>query len=338
MQLNDFDYLLPEDLIAQQPLEQRGDSRLLAVKRDSKQLIDYQFSQLLSELRDGDLLVLNNTKVLPARLFGHKASGGKVEVLLERVLSTHEVLAQVRANRALKMDTFITIDENVVLQVVGREQNFYRLRSEGLEMPAILEQYGQMPLPPYITREANELDMQRYQTVYADVLGAVAAPTAGLHFDTQLMSAIAEKGVGTAQVTLHVGAGTFQPVRVDDIRDHHMHAEYLEVSADTCKKIQQTKRKGGRVIAIGTTSVRALETAAQDGQLKPYVGDSRLFIYPGYQFNVIDAMLTNFHLPKSTLLMLVSAFAGSDLIRTAYAHAIAERYRFFSYGDAMLII
>ncbi len=338
MQLNDFDYQLPVELIAQQPLPQRSASRLLCVARATNQLSDNQFADLVEILRPGDLLVINNTRVLPARLFAHKDSGGKVEVLLERLLSATEMLAQVRANRRLKIGTKILVGDSIELELLGRQGEFYHLKSTSMELEEVLRKYGEMPLPPYISRSPTTLDDRRYQTVYADVPGAVAAPTAGLHFDQALFSALSDIGVDSAQVTLHVGAGTFQPVRIDNIREHKMHAEYLDVSADVCAKIHSTKANGGRVIAVGTTSVRALETAAADGRLKPYQGDSRLFIYPGYRFQVIDAMLTNFHLPKSTLLMLVSAFAGGELMQQAYAHAIAERYRFFSYGDAMLIL
>lgn len=337
MQLDDFDYQLPEELIAQQPLPQRSASRLLCVQRDSGQVSDHKFPELQQMLRAGDLLVINNTRVLPARLLGHKPSGGKVEVLLERLLPNDEMLALVRANRTLKPGAVVEVGENSALEVIGREGEFFHLKSVNQPLEQMLHQYGQMPLPPYITRAAGSDDEQRYQTVYADVPGAVAAPTAGLHFDAELLAALDKQGVATASITLHVGAGTFQPVRMDNVLEHKMHAEYLEVSAATCQAIAATKASGGRVIAVGTTSVRALETAAADGVLKPFRGDSRLFIYPGYQFQVIDAMITNFHLPKSTLLMLVSAFAGSELIKQAYQHAIDQRYRFFSYGDAMLI-
>jgi len=338
MQLDDFDYHLPDELIAQQPLLQRSASRLLQVQRDSSQLVDYQFIDLMDLLIPGDLLVMNNTRVLPARLFAHKDSGGKVELLLERLLSPYEMLAQVRANRPLKVGAKVVIDDTVQLESLGRQGEFYHFKSHSGALEGILKVYGQMPLPPYISRSPSEDDNQRYQTVYADVPGAVAAPTAGLHFDQALLDKLKQKGIASTHITLHVGAGTFQPVRIDDVKAHKMHAEYLEVSDGVCAKIQSTKANGGRVIAIGTTTVRALETAAADGQLKPYQGDSRLFIYPGFQFKVIDAMLTNFHLPKSTLLMLVSAFAGRAKMQQAYAHAIEQRYRFFSYGDAMLIV
>ncbi len=338
MQLDDFDYQLPAELIAQQPLPERSASRLLHVQRDTQQLHDHQFTDLLDLLQPGDLLVTNNTRVLPARLHAHKDSGGKVEIMLERLLSPTEMLAQVRANRPLKTGARVVVDNGVELVLLGRQGEFYHFKSETVDLEKILHQHGQMPLPPYITRNPSAIDENRYQTVFADVPGAVAAPTAGLHFDDVLLEALAEKGIGRTEITLHVGAGTFQPVRVDDVQKHKMHAEYLEVGEATCAAIAKTKAAGGRVIAVGTTSVRALETAATDGGLKPYQGDSRLFIYPGYQFQVIDALLTNFHLPKSTLLMLVSALAGSGLIKQAYAHAVAERYRFFSYGDAMLIM
>lgn len=338
MNLNDFDYQLPPELIAQQPLPERSSSRLLKVARGTGQLSDHCFSDLQRILLPGDLLIINNTRVLPARLIGQKPSGGKVEVMLERLLPDDEMLALVRANRTLKPGAMIEIGDDSGLEVIGRAGEFFHLKSVNQNLEQLLHQYGQMPLPPYITRAAESADEQRYQTVYADVPGAVAAPTAGLHFDSDLLQTLQQQGVMTANITLHVGAGTFQPVRVDNVLEHKMHAEYLEVSAAVCDKIQQTKADRGRVIAVGTTSVRALETAAADGELKPYGGDSRLFIYPGYQFHVIDGMITNFHLPKSTLLMLVSAFAGSDLIKQAYQHAIDQRYRFFSYGDAMLLL
>ncbi len=338
MHLDDFDYQLPPELIAQQPLAERSSSRLLRVVCDTCQLSDHHFADLQTMLRPGDLLVMNNTRVLPARLLGQKPSGGKVEVMLERLLPDNAMLALVRANRTLKPGALIEFGEGSALEVIGREGEFFHLKSVNQNLEQLLHQYGQMPLPPYITRAADSADEQRYQTVYADVPGAVAAPTAGLHFDSGLLKTLELQGVMTANITLHVGAGTFQPVRVDNVLEHKMHAEYLEVSAAVCEQIQQTKANGGRVIAVGTTSVRSLETAAAAGELKPYRGDSRLFIYPGYEFHVIDGMITNFHLPKSTLLMLVSAFAGSELIKQAYQHAIDRRYRFFSYGDAMLLL
>lgn len=338
MQLSDFDYALPPELIAQQPLEQRSASRLLCVQRDTGTLSDRQFADLPEWLRPGDLLVINNTRVLPARLFGRKPSGGKVEILLERLLSATEMLAQMRVNRSLQTGAEVLVGDDLRLQVAGREGQFFRLISLDAQLHEVLHQHGQMPLPPYIAREPEARDVRRYQTVYADIPGAVAAPTAGLHFDDELLAALEEQGVDVTRITLHVGAGTFQPVRADNILEHQMHAEYLEVSAAVCQRIASVKARGGRVVAVGTTSVRALETAASGGELQPFRGDSRLFIYPGYRFRVVDAMITNFHLPKSTLLMLVSAFAGRELILQAYRHAVEQRYRFFSYGDAMLLV
>jgi len=289
-------------------------------------------------LRAGDLLVFNDTRVLPARLFAHKASGGKVEILVERMLDEHNCLAQIRASKTPKADSTLLLEDGSELIVLGREGEFFRLRSSDLPLATLMQKLGHMPLPPYIERPDSVEDLDRYQTVYASKPGAVAAPTAGLHFDQELLKALDRQGVSRVCLTLHVGAGTFQPVRTEQIEDHQMHAEYLEVPQAVCEAVAETKARGGRVIAVGTTSVRSLETAAASGELQPFKGDSRIFIYPGYRFKVVDGMITNFHLPESTLLMLVSAFAGMEAIRSAYAHAVQNRYRFFSYGDAMLIL
>jgi S-adenosylmethionine:tRNA ribosyltransferase-isomerase len=334
---SDFAFDLPPELIAQHPSAQRGGGRLLRVSRHQHELSDHAFGELLEFLDAGDLLVYNDTRVIPARLFGHKQSGGKVEVLLERMLDDQSCLAQVRASKPLKPGGRIVLQDGSELHVVGREADFYRLAVAGELLSAVVDRVGHVPLPPYIERADSVEDRERYQTVYAARPGAVAAPTAGLHFDEAMLQALEDRGIRRASITLHVGAGTFQPVRTEQIEDHRMHAEYLEVSPVVCEAVRRTHADGGRVIAVGTTAVRSLETAAADGELKPFSGDSRIFIYPGYGFRVVDGMITNFHLPESTLLMLVSAFAGVETVRAAYRHAIAERYRFFSYGDAMFL-
>jgi S-adenosylmethionine:tRNA ribosyltransferase-isomerase len=338
MKKSDFYYDLPEALIAQQPLAKRSASRLLCLDKETNRITDRQFVEFLDLLHADDLLVLNNTKVIPARLFGHKQSGGKVEILIERVISPHEVLAHMRSSKSPKAGTMIELDAGFQCQVLGRADDLFHLQFQGEQSLAdILDAIGHMPLPPYIERADNVNDQARYQTVFAQQSGAVAAPTAGLHFDDELMTKIKEKGVQIAFVTLHVASGTFRPVKVDDLSDHIMHKEYFEVPETTVMAVTQTKARGGRVIAIGTTAVRSLESAAQKGTLQACSGDTNLFITPGYQFKVVDAMLTNFHLPESTLLMLVSAFSGFERIKKVYQHAITEKYRFFSYGDAMFI-
>jgi S-adenosylmethionine:tRNA ribosyltransferase-isomerase len=334
---SDFAFDLPPELIAQQPPAQRGGGRLLRVARYQYELSDHAFGELPEFLHAGDLLVFNDTRVIPARLFGHKQSGGKVEVLLERILDDHSCLAQVRASKPLKPGGRIVLQDGSELHVVGREADFFCLAAADELLSAVVDRVGHVPLPPYIERADSAQDRERYQTVYAARPGAVAAPTAGLHFDEAMLQALEDRGIRRASITLHVGAGTFQPVRTEQIEDHRMHAEYLEVSPVVCEAVRRTRADGGRVIAVGTTTVRSLETAAADGELKPFSGDSRIFIYPGYEFRVVDGMITNFHLPESTLLMLVSAFAGVETMRAAYRHAIAERYRFFSYGDAMFL-
>lgn len=335
---SDFHFDLPQELIAQQPLDQRSDSRLLRLGRKDGALEDAGFRDLPGFLKAGDLLVFNNTRVIPARLFGRKASGGRVEVMLERLLDDNECLAMLRVSKPLRDGAFILLKNDKQLEVLGREGRFFRLRSASGGLSDILEEQGHTPLPPYITREDTAEDRERYQTVYARSPGAVAAPTAGLHFDPALLNELDALGIERAEVTLHVGAGTFQPVRSEYIEDHKMHAEYLQVSQSVCEAVERTRQRGGRVIAVGTTAVRSLETAAAGGELKPFAGDSRIFIYPGYSFRVIDGLVTNFHLPESTLLMLVSALAGREAVLAAYRHAVSERYRFFSYGDAMLVL
>ena len=342
MKRTDFHFDLPAALIAQQPLELRSASRLLDFDRKTGDLSDRVFNDLPALLNAGDLLVFNNTKVIPARLFGRKASGGRVEILIERLLNKQQCLAQVRASKTPKTGGILLLEDGSELRVLGREGEFFQLESSDVDLSDVdlmelLQSFGHMPLPPYITRADTERDRRRYQTVYAQTPGAVAAPTAGLHFDQALLDQLEETGIQSTTVTLHVGAGTFQPVRVDNIEDHLMHAEWLDVSQSTCEAIAAAKSRGGRVIAVGTTAVRSLETAAQGGLPEPFSGDSRIFIYPSYQFRVVDAMITNFHLPESTLLMLVSAFAGHRQTLEAYRHAVEQRYRFFSYGDAMLI-
>ena len=336
MRVSDFHFDLPSTLIASHPLAERRASRLLVLEGESGALSHRQFVDLLEYLRPGDLMVFNNTRVIPARLFGQKASGGKLEVLVERVLDGHRVLAHVRSSKSPKPGSLIHIDGGGEAEMVARHDALFELRFAEPVLP-LLERVGHMPLPPYIARADDAADRERYQTVYAQKAGAVAAPTAGLHFDEELLAAIRAKGVDTAFVTLHVGAGTFQPVRVERIEDHHMHHEWLEVSQDVVDAVAACKARGGRVVAVGTTSVRSLETAAQGGELKAFSGDTSIFIYPGRPLHVVDALVTNFHLPESTLLMLVSAFAGYPETMAAYAAAVEQQYRFFSYGDAMFI-
>ncbi|WP_079203012.1 MULTISPECIES: tRNA preQ1(34) S-adenosylmethionine ribosyltransferase-isomerase QueA [Pseudomonas] len=336
MRVADFDFELPDALIARHPLAERRASRLLVLDGPSGALAHRQFSDLLEYLRPGDLMVFNNTRVIPARLFGQKASGGKLEVLVERVLDSHRVLAHVRSSKSPKPGSTILIDGGGEAQMLARHDALFELRFAEEVLP-LLERVGHMPLPPYIDRPDDAADRERYQTVYAARSGAVAAPTAGLHFDQALLASIAGMGVESAFVTLHVGAGTFQPVRVERIEDHPMHSEWLEVGQDVVDAVAACRARGGRVVAVGTTSVRSLESAARDGELKAFSGDTDIFIYPGRPLHVVDALVTNFHLPESTLLMLVSAFAGYPETMAAYKSAIAEGYRFFSYGDAMFI-
>ena len=333
MKRSDFHYDLPPALIAQRPAEPRSASRLLGVEG----LRDLRMNEFPSLLNPGDLLVFNDTRVIPARLFGEKDSGGKVEILIERLLDDDGVLAQMRASKSPRAGGRITIlGADGDFDVLGRDGEFYRLQWRGpLRLLDLLERAGHMPLPPYIERADESADRDRYQTVFARQPGAVAAPTAGLHFDEPLLQAVRARGVATATLTLHVGAGTFQPLRSDDLSQHVMHAERYEITPELCAAVESTRQRGGRVVSVGTTVTRALESAAADGALKPGAGETRLFITPGYPFRVVDALLTNFHLPESTLLMLVCAFAGYEPVMAAYRHAVASSYRFFSYGDAM---
>ena len=343
MKKSDFHYALPPELIAQAPLPRRSASRLLSVPPGDLPFEDLQVTDLPDLLRAGDLLVFNDTRVIPARLHGQKATGGRVEIMVERLQPGNEALAQLGVSKPPKPGSRIELDAGGAAQVLGREGEFWRLRFdvEGT-LADWLQQAGQLPLPPYIRRTPGADDAERYQTVFAREAGAVAAPTAGLHFDEPLLDALRARGVAMGQVTLHVGAGTFQPVRVEDLREHRMHSEWLNVGADLVEKVRRTRAAGGRVVGVGTTVVRALESAMRDAPdgtrgLQPFAGETRLFILPGYRITAVDALVTNFHLPESTLLMMVSAFAGKDRMFAAYDHAIRERYRFFSYGDAMLI-
>ncbi|WP_282286321.1 tRNA preQ1(34) S-adenosylmethionine ribosyltransferase-isomerase QueA [Pseudomonas sp. PS02302] len=336
MHVADFHFDLPESLIARHPLAERRGSRLLVLDGPSGELSHRHFADLLGYLRSGDLMVFNDTRVIPARLFGQKASGGKLEILVERVLDEERVLAHVRSSKSPKPGSRILIDGGAEAEMVARHEALFELKFAEPVLP-LLERVGHMPLPPYIDRPDEAEDRERYQTVYARNAGAVAAPTAGLHFDEPLLEAIRAKGVATAFVTLHVGAGTFQPVRVERIEDHHMHREWLQVDPAVVDAVVACRARGGRVIAVGTTSVRSLESAARDGELQAFAGETDIFLYPGRPFHVVDALVTNFHLPESTLLMLVSAFAGYRQTMAAYATAVAEGYRFFSYGDAMFI-
>ncbi|GGY34370.1 S-adenosylmethionine:tRNA ribosyltransferase-isomerase [Bacterioplanes sanyensis] len=337
MKTRDFSFDLPQELIASEPMAERSASRLLCLDGRDGQLQHHRFTDIEQMLEPGDLLVFNNTRVIPARLFGEKASGGKLEALIERILPEQEVLAHVRASRSPKEGQEIILGGQRA-EVLGREGSLFRLRFL-MEQPVLelLEQVGHIPLPHYMEREDNQLDRERYQTVYAEKPGAVAAPTAGLHFDEPLLERLRQRGVRFAYVTLHVGAGTFQPVKVDDIADHQMHAEYIEVDDSVVEAVNATRAAGKRVVAVGTTSIRSLESASQSGVIAPFYGDSDIFIYPGYQFRSVDAVITNFHLPESTLIMLVSAFAGREHTLNAYRAAVEERYRFFSYGDAMFL-
>ncbi|NQY64211.1 MAG: tRNA preQ1(34) S-adenosylmethionine ribosyltransferase-isomerase QueA [Alteromonadaceae bacterium] len=354
MRVADFSFDLPEELIARYPKEDRTASRLMSLDGNSGQINNLTFLDLGDQLEAGDLLVFNNTRVIPARLFGNKSTGGKIEILVERLLDEHSVLAHIRASKSPKVGSELTFqaeseldgDESgyqVKATMVSRHGSLFELKFSGEKsVLTVLDEIGHMPLPPYIDRPDEESDRERYQTVYNEKPGAVAAPTAGLHFDDALMATLKAKGIDFAFVTLHVGAGTFQPVKVDEIADHVMHAEYVEVSDEVVNQIVQTKKAGGRVVAVGTTSVRSLESAAkvakENGtELAAFYGDTDIFITPGYQFQLIDALVTNFHLSESTLLMLVSAFSGFDHIKAAYQHAIEEKYRFFSYGDAMFL-
>ncbi len=338
MRTRDFHYDLPDDLIAQQPLPERSASRLLVLDGASGHVEDRQFRDLPGCLRAGDLLVFNDTRVIPARLHGHKDSGGKVEILVERITGSRTALAHVRASKSPKPGTRLHLEGGIAAIVQDRKDDLFALDFDIPEpLIDLLERHGHMPLPPYIERADDSTDRERYQTVYACRPGAVAAPTAGLHFDQAMLERLADMGIDSVNVTLHVGAGTFQPVRVENINEHRMHSEYIEINDETCRRIEETRARGGRIVAVGTTSVRCLETAAASGTCRPYQGETDIFIHPGYRFRIVDAMLTNFHLPESTLLMLVCAFAGYGHTMRAYRHAVEERYRFFSYGDAMFV-
>ena len=344
MKKSDVHYELPEELIAQAPLPERSASRLLLVPPGDAALSSGEFADmgvrdLPSLLQPGDLLVFNDTRVIPARLFGNKATGGRVEILIERLLANNEARAQLGVSKSPKPGSRIALDAGGEAEVLARDDaGFWHLR---FHLPEPLENWllhaGRLPLPPYIQREPGADDAERYQTVFAKEVGAVAAPTAGLHFDDALLDALRARGIEFGHVTLHVGAGTFQPMRVDDIHEHRMNSEWINVGAELVQQVRRTRASGGRVVAIGTTVLRALESALVDGELQPFAGDTSIFIFPGYRIRSVDALLTNFHLPESTLLMLVSAFAGKERIFAAYEHAVRERYRFFSYGDAMLL-
>lgn len=339
MQLSDFDYHLPEELIARYPLKNRSASQLLHLQRQTGKLQVHPFTGLSQLLRPNDLLIFNDTKVIRARLYAQKTTGAKLEILIERILSEQQVLAHVKPAKALKTNMVFYLADKIQLKAIQREGEFWRLEFlTTTPILNILEQYGNLPLPPYLQRQAENEDGERYQTIFAKQQGAVAAPTAGLHFDETIFQQLREKNIDFGFITLHVGAGTFQPVRVQNILQHKMHSEYLEVPAEICAQIAACREKGGRVIAVGTTVVRSLETAAQQtGSVQPYIGETNIFIYPGYHIRTIDALITNFHLPKSTLLMLISAFSNREQILSAYQFAIQQRLRFYSYGDAMFI-
>lgn len=338
MRTADFDYPLPDELIARFPLAERGASRLLHVDGNAGGFTDRLFADLPALFQPGDLLVVNDTRVIKARLHGVKDSGGQVEVMVERVLDDHQALVFMRFSHAPKPGSGLVLAGAIPVQVVERRGDLFRLAFDPARtVLEWLEAHGEVPLPPYIDRPAESADTERYQTVYANTPGAVAAPTAGLHFDDSMFARLAELGVATARVTLHVGAGTWQPMRVEEIAEHRMHSERYQIPPETVDAIRRTQANGGRVCAVGTTSLRALESAARDGSLNAGEAETDLFITPGYRFRVVERLITNFHLPRSTLFMLVCAFGGMDLMKSAYAHAVAERYRFFSYGDAMLI-
>jgi S-adenosylmethionine:tRNA ribosyltransferase-isomerase len=336
MQRSDFHYDLPPELIAQMPLAERRASRLLVLDGATGAIEDRAFTDLPAFLRAGDLLVLNDTRVLPARVIGRKPTGGRIELLLERLLGPRSALVHLQASHKPPPGSHVELPGGARARVGARRAELTEIELDRDIVP-FLEEHGQTPLPPYIARMPNAADRERYQTVFARAPGAVAAPTAGLHFDAPMLDALAARGVERAFLTLHVGAGTFAPVRTERIEDHELHAEWLDVPAETCAAVARCRERGGRVVAVGTTSVRALETAARGGKVTRFSGDSRLYIYPGFEFRVVDAMVTNFHLPESSLLMLVAAFAGREQTLAAYRHAVARRYRFFSYGDAMLV-
>lgn len=337
MKRQDFNFELPSALIAQYPLAERSDSRLLTFQRSSGVYEHHQFVRIVDFLQPGDLLVMNNSKVIPARLYGHKASGGKVELLVERITGDDVFIAHIKASKSPKKGSFIHLDNDWCVEIIAKEDDLYHCKASG-DVDLMLHQIGHVPLPPYITRTDESLDLNRYQTVYAEHKGSVAAPTAGLHFDEIVLASLAEKGVNIAYVTLHVGAGTFRPVRCENIKDHKMHLERYTISDSLCLAIRETRAAGKRVIAVGTTALRSLESAALHADLSAGSRETDIFIYPGYQFQICDGLITNFHLPESTLLMLVSAFIGYEQAMELYRIAISDGYRFFSYGDASLLI
>jgi S-adenosylmethionine:tRNA ribosyltransferase-isomerase len=339
MKLTEFDYKLPNNLIAHYPNKNRSASRLLLLDRKTNTIQHKHFYDLVDLISPNDLLIFNDSRVIPARLFGNKETGGKIEILIERILDKYHALAHIKASRAPKPNSIIHLANSINLKATSRQQNLFALQFPH-QHPVMqtLASLGHIPLPPYIKRADETLDHERYQTVYARHDGSVAAPTAGLHFDNELLQKLINKGIDFSFVTLHVGAGTFQPIKTSNIKQHHMHAELIKVTPEVCDQINTTKNRGGRIIAVGTTSVRCLETAAKNGKLQPYYGETDIFIYPGFCFQCVDAMITNFHLPKSTLLMLVCALAGRDKIMHAYDIAIKNQYRFYSYGDAMMIV
>lgn len=337
MKKQDFYFDLPPELIAQYPLSNRSDSRLFFYDRKEKKYVHHQFRDIADFLNPGDLLVMNNTKVIPARLYGQKLSGGKVELLVERLIGTHQFLAHIKASKALKAGALVQLAEGYQLEIIERQDDLFLCQSS-IKVLDLVDKLGHMPLPPYIARADEQSDAERYQTVYAQYEGSVAAPTAGLHFDDTVLEKLKAKGIKIAYVTLHVGAGTFRPVRCDDIKDHKMHSEQYTVSEELCTAVEEAKASGARVIAIGTTALRSLESAAANGVLKPCSKDTNIFIYPGYQFKICDGLMTNFHLPESTLLMLVSAFIGHQEAMDLYQEAITQNYRFFSYGDTSLLV
>lgn len=339
MLLSDFDFNLPPELIAQSPLLKRSDSRLLCLNKATGEITHRYFKDLPKLLAPQDIIILNNTKVIPARLYAHKPTGGKAEILIERILGDNKLLTQIKTSKSLRIGEKLILDQESWFELTGREDNLFELVLHSVDqLNTIIEKFGQIPLPPYIKRQPNVEDEEHYQTIYAERAGAVAAPTAGLHFDQELMAALHQKQIQTEFITLHVGMGTFKPVRAEKIEDHKIHAEYIEVSQTTCGKVIAAQKNGGRVVAVGTTSVRSLETACHSGKIKPYQGDTSIFIYPGYEFLSTDILITNFHLPKTSLLMLVCAFAGYENTMRAYSEAIDQQYRFYSYGDAMVII
>jgi len=338
MLTKDFSYNLPEDLIAQNPTEERGTSRMLVLEKGRK-ISDSLFQKLPEYLQSGDLIVLNDTFVIPARLFLEKESGGKVELVLERIINREELIVQLRANKTPKPGAVLTLNDKKIFLIKKKIKDMFLLNylEEG-EIIDLFNELGHMPLPPYIKRIDNSIDKDRYQTIFSDKPGAVAAPTAGLHFTKDMLDKLSENGIKNVKLTLHVGAGTFQPVRENNIYDHKMHSEYMSIDKDVINKIIETKNHGGRILAVGTTVVRSLESAVNNGVLSAFEGETNIFIYPGYKFNIVDMLLTNFHLPESTLLMLVCAFAGKEKVMEAYHHAISKQYKFYSYGDAMLLI